>query len=479
MLSELDDAVRLAERVRLGEMSEREVVQAAIARIERLNPDLNAVVHTRFDDAMDEVARGLPDGPLRGVPVLVKDLGADVAGSPSTGGSRLFAGIRAGADSALVARYRKAGMVVLGTTNTPELGKNASTEPVLYGAARNPWQLTHTPGGSSGGSAAAVAAGMVAVAHGNDGGGSIRIPASMCGLFGLKPTRGRVPGAPYADSLANPLTVQHALTSTVRDSALLLDVSAGAVPGDAYAAPAQVRPFTDEAATPPGTLRLAVTMSAPDGTVADAQCAKAVEQAAGLCEELGHEVHEAHPDYDVPAAASASGTLMTAHLAATVDRRLAELGRKLCEDDLEPFSHAMLERARSLGAAAVIDALQVSQRTSWELGRFFGHYDALLTPTVAQPVPPLGTLDTTRVEEMYRLGSTFSACTGVFNLTGQPAMSIPCGLDSGGLPIGVQFASGLGGEGLLLRLAAQLEEAAPWPRTAPAYGPRPPSATTS
>mgnify|MGYP003345838871 FL=1 len=249
MSSALPDAIATAAAIRSGETSAREVVEESIRRIEKLDPQLNAMVGTRYDEALAEVDAGLPDGPLTGVPVVIKSLAADVAGLPTTGGSRLFADDVKAEDSELVRRYKAAGMVVLGTTNTPELGKNGSTEPVLHGACHNPWSLDHSTGGSSGGSAAAVAAGLVPVAHGNDGGGSIRIPAAACGLFGLKPSRGLIPGAPYPSTLAGPTSVHGALTTTVRDTALLLDVSAGRVPGQASygpTAPARSEEHTSE-----------------------------------------------------------------------------------------------------------------------------------------------------------------------------------------------------------------------------------------
>jgi amidase len=470
MTTQLTDAVGTAHAIRDGEVSAREVVEAAIARIEKHDPDLNAVVGRRFDAALAEVQAGLPDGPLCGVPIVIKDLGANVAGLPSTQGSRLFADHVAADDSELVARYRRAGLVVLGTTNTPELGLNANTEPVLHGSTRNPWAPTHSPGGSSGGSAAAVAAGMVPVAHGSDGGGSIRIPAAMCGLFGLKPSRGRVPAKPYTSFLTSPLSVHHALTTTVRDSALLLDIAAGHTYGDAYGAPGPDRPYVEQVGLPPGPLRIGWTVDTANDTVStDPQCAAAVERMVALCADLGHELVPLPLDVDAGTAAAANGTLMAASLANTVDRRLAELGRELRDDDLEPFTHVLLEHGRTLTAAQLVEALRVAQETGWRLGAAFGAVDLLLTPTVARRTPPLGLLDMTRPESLYEHGLSFSSYTSIFNLTGMPAMSVPAGLDDDGRPLGAHFAADLGTEGLLFRLAGQLEEAAPWPRLAPGY----------
>jgi amidase len=370
MTTQLTDAVGTAHAIRDGEVSAREVVEAAIARIEKHDPDLNAVVGRRFDAALAEVQAGLPDGPLCGVPIVIKDLGANVAGLPSTQGSRLFADHVAAEDSELVARYRRAGLVVLGTTNTPELGLNANTEPVLHGSTRNPWASTHSPGGSSGGSAAAVAAGMVPVAHGSDGGGSIRIPAAMCGLFGLKPSRGRVPAKPYTSFLTSPLSVHHALTTTVRDSALLLDIAAGHTYGDAYGAPGPDRPYVEQVGLPPGPLRIGWTVDTANDTVStDPQCAAAVERMVALCADLGHELVPLPLDVDAGAVAATNGTLMAASLATTVDRRLAELGRELRDEDVEPFTHVLLDHGRSLTAAQLMEALRVAQETGWRRRR--------------------------------------------------------------------------------------------------------------
>jgi amidase len=463
------DAIGTAAAIRNGQVAPREVVEEAIRRIEKHDPGLNAVVASRFDEALAEVDRGLPDGPLRGVPMLVKDLEADVAGLPKTGGSRLFAEARAVRDSEVVARYRRAGMVVLGTTNSPELGKNASTEPLLHGPTRNPWSTAHSSGGSSGGSAAAVAAGMVPVAHGSDGGGSIRIPASMCGLFGLKPSRGRVPGWPYSGALASPVTAHHALTTTVRDSALLLDVVAGPVPGDALGAPTPDRSFLEHVSRRPGRLRIGWAATVPGDMPVHPDCSAAVERAAATSRDLGHNVTEVTLAYDPSQVMAASGTIIAASLVSTIDRRLAELGRDLRDDDLEPFTRILLEHGRTISGVQVVEALRAAQEAGWRLGSQFANYDLLLLPTVAQPVPLLGTLDMTRPETIYEHGTTYSLCTSVFNVTGLPAMSVPFGTDHAGLPVGAQFVGDLGAEGLLLSLAAQLEEVAPWPLLAPGY----------
>lgn len=461
------DAVGMAALVRDRSIGARELVEAAIARIEAQDPALNAVVADRFEEALAEVDAGLPDGPLRGVPVLVKDLNMQVAGLPSTHGSRLFADQVAGSDSELVSRYRRAGMVVLGMTNSPELGLNASTEPLLHGPTRNPRDRSRSPGGSSGGSAAAVASGMVPVAHASDGGGSIRIPASMNGLFGLKPSRGRVTSYPAPSTLSGPASVHHALTTTVRDSALLLDVVSTRVPGTAVGVPSPACSFTECAGTAPRPLRIGlVTSHGAEGPRSHPDVVPVVEAAAHLCASLGHEVVPIAAPHDPGKVSAETAPLMGVAFAAQVDDRLRSLGRELREDDLEPFSRVLHERYTAMPATGLVAALQAAQQVGWQVGALFREYDVLLTPTLAMPVPPLGLLDTSDPAAMHRTGGAYSAWTQVFNATGMPAMSVPLGSDSDGLPVGVQFAADLGQEGLLLSLAGQLEAAAPWERRA-------------
>lgn len=458
------DATAIAESIRVGETSAREVVEAAIARIDEHNPSLNAVIATRFEEALAEVDAGLPEGPLRGVPVLVKDLNMDVAGLPSSRGSRLFADLVPDRDSELVARYKRAGMVVLGTTNSPEFGLNASTEPQLHGPTHNPRDHARSPGGSSGGSAAAVAAGMVPVAHASDGGGSIRIPASMNGLFGLKPSRGRVPSAPHPSTLSGPVSVHHAVTTTVRDSALLLDISSTRLPGTAVGVPTPTESFVSLAAQPPPRLRIGLATCFTDGPETDPDVVGAVEAAAALCESLGHDVIPVDAPW-VPAEVSGgTAPLMGVAFTAAVQDRLEALSRPLADDDLEPFTRLLFEHYSSMPATVLSRALSNAQRIGWQVGAAFAQYDVLLTPTLAHRVPPLGLLDTMRPESIYQHAGAYSSWTSVFNATGMPAMSVPLGTDRDGLPIGVQFAADLGDEGLLLSLAGQLEAAAPWQR---------------
>jgi amidase len=462
----VDDATGLAERIRRGELSAREAAEDAIGRIERLNPQLNAIVNTRFEEALDEIDRGLPAGPFTGVPFLVKDLGVEIAGLPATRGSRLFADAVATQDSPLIQRYRQAGVALLATTNTPEFGKNASTEPLLHGPTRNPWNPAHSPGGSSGGSAAAVASGMVPIAHGNDGGGSIRIPSSMCGLFGLKPSRGRVPGASIGEGFTYPLSVQHVLTTTVRDSAAMLDAVCAPLPGDPYAAPPASRSYAAEVTVAPGALRIALCTSAPSGHATDPACADAAQAAARLCESLGHHITEAAPSFDAAAASLASAAVMSATSLTNIRRRLAELGRELADDDLEPFTRFLYDRSASMTADQLVEALRTVELTGRAIAPFFEQYDVLITPTMAATVPPLGLLDTSRPQSMFDNAARYASYTSPFNITGQPAMSMPLARDDAGLPVGVQFVAAFGREDLLLRLAGQIEQAAPWQRTA-------------
>lgn len=459
------DGTGVAAAIRAGDVSATEAVDAAIARVEAMDPLVHALVAERFEPAREEAAGPLPDGPFAGVPYLVKALGAQVAGLPTSRGSRLWADDVATADSLAVARARAAGVIVLGMTNTPELGKNGSTEPLFHGPTRNPYDLSRSSGGSSGGSAAAVASGMVPIAHGNDGGGSIRIPAAACGLFGLKPSRGRVPNAPFLDAFAYPVGHTHSLTRSVRDSAALLDAVSGPAPGDAVPIALPSRRFVDEVGADPGRLRIGFTCVTARGVTADGDLVDAVARTAARCESMGHEVEEASFPYDAEAANGALAAVMSVSVAFAVDARLAELGRELRDGDLEPFTRVLYDGGRAMAGTTVVGALQQLERTGREVAPFFDRYDLLLTPTLSVRVPELGWVDTRRPETMVN-ASAFSAFTGVFNTTGHPAMSVPAGLDGNGMPIGVQFVARLGDEATLLRLASALETAAPWP-TAP------------
>lgn len=461
------DLVGLAGLIRAGETTPGELLDAVARRIEERNPVLGALIVTRIDDARVEIAAGLPDGPLRGVPFAVKDLHCDVAGLPSTAGSRLFADVVAERDGALVTRYRRAGLVIVGKTNAAEFGLNASTEPQLHGPTRNPWRLSHSPGGSSGGSAAAVAGGIVAAAHASDGGGSIRIPAACCGLFGLKPSRGRVPDDHGANGFAYPLAVNHALTRTVRDSAALLDALAGPLPGDPYPA-LPAGGFLAGLDVAPRPLRIGVATVSADGVSADPAAVTAVQRTAALLAGLGHQVSAAAPQWDSVAAPMAGATLMITAVRARINERLAVLGRGAADGELEPFTRFLLETLPPQSGVDVHNALQVIEQVGRQVAAFFVDHDIWLSPTLQIAVPPLGLLDTTDPTAVFAHSPAMAAFTSVFNAAGLPAASVPAGFDDDGLPVGVQLVGAMGAEGTLLRLARQLEQAAPWPWQAPA-----------
>jgi Asp-tRNA(Asn)/Glu-tRNA(Gln) amidotransferase A subunit family amidase len=465
------DALGLAALVAAGDVSAAEVLDAAVAAIDARNPEVNAVVARRDDAARAEVAAGLPAGPLTGVPYLIKDLNAHVAGLPSTQGVRLFADVVAAVDSEFVARLRRAGMVILGKTNTPGFGTSTSTEPGLFGPCRNPWDPTLGAGGSSGGAAAAVASGMVPAAHATDGGGSIRIPAAACGLFGLKVTRGRVTHAPYAGEGWNGMSVGHAVTRSVRDSAAILDATSAPFPGDPYVAPAPVRPYLDEVTTEPGPLRIALLDRQP-GTALEPgpDAAEALAAAARLCEALGHHVTPAAwPDLPV-LPAQVTGTISSTHVANAIDRRLAELGRDLADDDIDGWIHAVVQRGRAVTGEEYVQTVGLMHATGRAVAAWMGDYDVLLSPTMAILPPPIGVLDPNGDRMADALGylSAMSGFCAIANVTGQPAMSVPLHRTASGFPVGVHFVGRFGDEATLFRLAGQLERAAPWPAVAPA-----------
>jgi len=458
------DATAQAELVRGGEATPVELVEAAIERIERLNPAINAVVTPMFDIALETARRDLPPGPFTGVPFLLKDLSASWAGVRMTGGSAFLADFVPQVDSELVKRLKRAGFIVVGKTNTPELGIPPTTEPRLFGPCRNPWDPTRTAGGSSGGSAAAVAAGMVPAAHGNDGGGSIRIPASCCGVFGLKPTRGRNPLGPSFGDVMGGLVADHALTLTVRDSAAILDATAGPDVGDPYFASPPARPFHDEVGAPPGRLRIGFSDVSPLGGPVHPECRGAVRAAAALCEELGHTVVEAAPAFDASRYLTLFSAVWAAGCAWSVDGLALVTGKRPAAEEFEPLTWALYERGKAVGGAEYLLALQGLQQVGRRVAAFFLEHDLWLSPTLAEPPFELGTLDypADRLEDAIRRAFAFTPFTSLFNVTGQPAMSVPLHWTEAGLPIGVQFAARYADEATLFRLAAQLEEARPW-----------------
>lgn len=462
------DAIAQAELVRLGEVTPLELVDAAIHRIEQLNPQLNAVITPMYDLARSAAQSPLPSGPFAGVPFLLKDLQAAFAGVPMSAGSRWLRDFKPNGDSELVKRYKRTGLIVIGKTNTPEFGLLPTTEPEAFGATRNPWDVTRTPGGSSGGSAAAVAAGMTAFAHANDGGGSIRIPAACCGLFGLKPTRGRNPLGPHFGDIFSGLVVEHAVTRSVRDSAALLDATAGYDPGDPYIAPVPARPFLHEVGAPPGKLRIAFSTQAYTGVPVHSECIAAVQDAAKLCADLGHEVTEAAPLLNGEMLSKAFFTVWAAGCAWTIDSYSFAVGGQPAPDEIEPLTRVMIEIGRKRSAPEYLLAVQTLQIFARRVAQFMESYDVFLTPVLAEPPLSLGTLAATSDDAMagMKRSGLFTPFTALQNMTGQPAMSVPLYWSSAeasaGLPLGVQFVGRYGDEATLFRLAAQLELARPW-----------------
>ncbi len=457
------DATAQAALVRSGETTAGELLEAAISGVEELNPALNAVVEKLYEQAR-ETAKDNLTGPFAGAPFLLKDLGASYAGAPMTSGSGYMRDFVPDHDSELTARYKRAGLVIFGKTNTPEFGIQPTTEPRLFGPCRNPWDTDRSTGGSSGGSAAAVAAGIVPMAHANDGGGSIRIPASCCGLFGLKPTRARTTLGPDVGDTMGGLVAEHAVTRSVRDSAALLDAVCGPMPGDPYVAPTPERPFAEEVGADPGVLRIAFTTEAPTGVPLHEDCVATVRDVAELCAELGHEVEEASPVLNGEVIERAFSVLWSAGVASGIDGMSRLMGREPSPEQFEPLTWALYEMGRGFSASDYLLAVSVLQRFTRLVAEFFGRYDVWLTPTLAEPPPPLGTFDSPPEDPLrgYFRAASYVPFTPIFNVTGQPAMSVPLYWTDAGLPVGAHFAGRFGDEATLFRLAAQLEEARSW-----------------
>ena len=464
------DALAQAELVRKGDVQAIELVEAAIECIEQVNPHLNAVITPMYDQARETAKGDLRDGPLAGVPYLLKDFVAFYAGVPLTAGAEILKDFVPDHDSELVARLKRAGLIVIGKTNTPEMGCHVTTEPRLFGPTRNPWDLTRTPGGSSGGSAAAVAAGTVPAAHANDGAGSIRIPASCCGVFGLKPTRGRNPMGPDGGDWGSGLGAEHAVTRSVRDSAALLDATSGPDVGDPYWAPQPDRPFLDEVNSDPGSLRIAFTTDTLKGGAVHPHCAAAVRAAAKLCSDLGHEVVEASPAVDGEKLASAFATMFHSAVAGTIETIGQLSGQKYTADQFEPVTGFAYEMGQGYSASTYLAAVGTVQFLAREIARFFVDHDVWLTPTLSEPPVRLGTFETSSdlsPQEAFERLWRFIPHTPLCNATGQPAMSVPLYWNSDDLPIGTQFIGRFGDEATLFRLAGQLEQARPWAKRRP------------
>lgn len=477
------DATALAALVRKKELHPTELVEEAISRIEAVDPMLNAVVHKMYDQARKAAAGPLPEGPFAGVPFLVKDLDGHLAGEPHTGGCRALVGYVPNQDAELMSRFRRTGVIFAGKTATPELGLLGVTEPALRGPTRNPWNPDHTPGGSSGGSAACVAARVVPMAHGGDGGGSIRIPASACGLFGLKPTRARNPVGPEVGEGWGGFVQPHVLTRSVRDSAAMLDATQGPELGAPYAAPPRARPYVEELGASPGRLRIAFSTGSLYGENTHPDCVAAVQDAVKLCQELGHELVEEAPRFDRAELVRAYLVVVAANVAVRLEEIGAQMGKTVTPADVEPPTWAFAQIGQMLSAADLQKARDTMHRAGRMMATFHERYELFLDATLAYPPVRVGELALKPAElaalavlrklpvkaVFMKLLDTLAANslertpnTQLFNQTGQPAMSVPLYWNAAGLPIGVQFAARFGDEATLFRLASQLEQARPW-----------------
>jgi amidase len=463
------DATAQAELVADGDVTPLELVDAAIARLETLDPQLGVLVTPLYDKARNAAKGALPDGPFRGVPMLLKDLLAHSAGDPMYEGSAFLrnAGWVESEDSYLVEAFKAAGLVVIGRSKTPEFGLVSTSEPLAFGPARNPWEISRGTGGSSGGSAAAVAAGIVPVAHANDGGGSIRIPASICGVVGLKPSRGRTSLGPHFGDMFGGLVAEHVVTRSVRDTARVLDAVAGPRPGDPFAAPMPQRAYGDEVGVDPGRLRIGVMTSSPGANPAPQDDTVAAADAAGrLLESLGHVVEPAYPKVlDDPRITEHFVTTWAAGQAWTVDYWTRKVGREPGPDELEPTSWALTEIGRSITGAGLLSSREWMQAATREAAAWWeSGFDLLLTPTCGEVAPTLGQFvpePDNPLAGLFR-STPFAQWTAPFNVSGQPAISLPLHWTAEGLPVGVQLVAAYGREDVLIRVATQLETAQPW-----------------
>ena len=462
------DATGLARGIAAGDFSSEEALSSALARVDALNPQLNAVTQVQADRARKAIAAGVPKGPLSGVPFLLKDLGAEAIGFPGHNGSRLLKNTTYSYNSTLVERLLSAGLVVFGRTTSPEGGIGCATEAAVYGGpTRNPWNTDHTPGGSSGGSGAAVSAGIVPAAHGSDGGGSIRIPASSCGLFGFKPTRARLPDGPASGEGWGGMAIEGFLTRSVRDSALLLDICSGTDLGAPYVAPPLEESFMHAMEQSRKGLRVALCITTFDGEPVDPECAAAAEAAAGLLADMGHHIEIARPEADTPGMMQAWTKIVACGTALGVQQKLKRLGRELLPDDLEPVSRSACTYAETISGAAYLDALEIVHEYGRQMAAFFTRFDLLVSPTLAEPPARVGRFSHERESYLdYRLGPdgvfAYSPYTASFNATGQPAASVPLSWSRTGLPIGVHLAAPFGADELLMGVCAELERAQPW-----------------
>ena len=457
------DALEMARGVREGTYSAGDLLEAALERAER-QAHLGAIPILLSQEAREAAAGPLPDGPLRGVPFLLKDLHAARRGWRLTNGSRLFADQVSDFDSETVSRYLRAGLLLFGRSASPEFGITTTTESLLFGKTRNPWNPEHSAGGSSGGAASAVASGILPAAHASDGGGSIRIPASCCGLFGLKPTRARVPSGPRQGEGWSGMSTSHAVSRSVRDSAALLDAVAGPEVGAPYWAPPQQRPYLEEVGADPGRLRVAVQIETWNGAPTHSECQRAVESAAELCAQLGHEVESAALGLGDLELGRATQVVIGSNVRVIVEDGAAAQGRDPREEDVEPMTWAMFQLASGATGADYARAIQTLHAAGRAVSGFLQDYDVLLSPTMATLPARLGELALDNPEPgalMEKLMASIGY-TQLFNASGHPAMSVPLHWTGEGLPVGVQFAGRFGDEATLFRLAAQLEQARPW-----------------
>jgi Asp-tRNA(Asn)/Glu-tRNA(Gln) amidotransferase A subunit family amidase len=458
------DAIGLADLVQRKQVRPEELLEAAITRVEARNPAVNAVTMKLYDYGRQAIAAGLPDGPLRGVPFLMKDLTSPLAGVRMTRGSRFFADTPPSpADSEHVKRLKKAGLVIFGRTNTCELGLSLTCEPQLHGPTRNPWNVAHISGGSSGGAAAAVAARILPAAHASDGFGSIRAPAACCGLVGLKPTRGRNTFAPFTGEGLGGVSTEHAVTLSIRDSAALLDATRGAGPGDPYVAPQPAGPYLKEAGADPGRLKIAWTAAAPNGARVDAEGLRLLAETVKLCSELGHHVEERDPEVERTAIVPTFLTLASANTVVNLASH-PTAGRSAREGEVERITWLTAKLGENVSAPDYVRATQTAHRLGRQMAVFHSEWDVLLTPGLSSPAVKLGWLDMMMddVNEYWQRVFNFSPFTVWFNLTGQPGLMLPLGQSVGGLPLAVQLVGRFGDEATLIRLGAQLEAARPW-----------------
>lgn len=455
------DGLALASLVRRGEVSAPEVLELAIARAEAVNPDLNCIVEKLYDQARRTAKGPLPDGPFAGVPFLLKDLGMALEGTVTTQGSRFYRDWVADYTSTVVERYEQAGLVIMGKSASPEFGGTATTESILFGDTRNPWNPAHSAGGSSGGSAAAVAAGILPLANATDGGGSIRIPASCCGLFGLKTSRGRTPHGPKV--LSSDMAVTHAVTRSVRDSAALLDATMGPEPGQTLIAPAPAGLYLNAVQREPGALRIGLVTTPVTHSPVHPECTAAAANTAKLCDSLGHAVDEVQLPVDPRAFFDATGKVMGIGNVLRVRNREKQLGREVTERDLEPVTWHYFQKNKDITGEQLARARDTLATTAQAIARLQETYDVLLSPTMASPPVKLGAMSLNQAQaDFEKVAINASAFTMLYNATGQPAMSVPLHWTPDGLPVGVMFAARYGDETTLFELAGQLEQAAPW-----------------